>query len=363
MISHAEFMDKFLKKTNNPNLRYSLLGIFVDIFKILTNQKWVSAFARAFSYVDKTGKTNTIISSFQVIYIALVIAFESIGLKMLSFEYDLYTGIDPEKSILNIMKTHSSFMKSVALPMIKVICVCLNIDEPLKMINELIHDEETVKTAKKKAQEGGYPYKSEENGLSTIESYKVELADNEFTKSHSKSGESAGTQAALGIAAEIISGGVVLGTAAKIGTGTTFLGLALSPIVGVVIMCTFILIMLFLAVPVARLVVYWVSVRKIDIQKELELQAELLNNNIVMLQEKLSKTTNKEERVRLQNIINKQIELLVGLQSKIKKYLDEEYEASVAAAKEAEDDDASVPETQGDGNGNDSGDGGFEVDI
>jgi phosphoenolpyruvate-protein kinase (PTS system EI component) len=109
---------------------------------------------------------------------------------------------------------------------------------------------------------------------------------------------------------------------------------------------------------VARLIIYWATVRKVDLQKELEMQAELLNNNILQLQEKLEKTSDKAERARLQNIINKQIEMLVDLQDKIKKYIDEEYEASVAAHQEVEDSDSQIQ-----GENDDFGNGDFEISI
>jgi hypothetical protein len=348
MFDHADYIEQLLKKENNPNLRYSLLGIFTDIRHILDNQKWVSAFKRACAYVDKTGKTNTIVSSFMMIYLALVITFESIGLKLLSFEYDLYTGITAEQSILNIMKTHSSFMKSVVMPMIRVICICLNSTDPLKMVNDLIRDEETVKTARKKAQEGGYPYKSEENGLTAIESFQVEQTDNTVTKSKE------------GFFAALAGGLVTLTGGSATAGGVVAAGFTL-PVWGALVLFAVVVILLLCAVPVARMIIYWASVRKVDLQKELEMQAELLNNNIMLLQEKLEKTHDKAERARLQNIINKQIALLVDLQGKIKKYLDEEYEASVAAEKEANDDEAAA--TEGDEDGSDNGDGGFEVDI
>jgi hypothetical protein len=354
MANHASFIDDFLQKSNNPALRYSLLGIFVDIWHILKDPKWVSTFKRSFSYADRTGRTNTIASSFMMIYIALVITFELIGLKMLYFEYDVYSGIEPEKSVLNIMKTHSSFMKSVVLPMIKVVCICMNIKDPLKSINDIIKDEETVKAAKKKAQESGYPYKSEENGLTVIESYKIEQMDNQIDKSK----EELGPMEAIKIISTVIAGGVSVGGAAA---GLTIFGIT-SPILVAILLFSITIIFLLGSVPVARGIVYWVNVRKVDLQKELELQAELLNNNIISLQEKLEKTSSKEERARLQNIINKQIEMLVKLQGEIKKYLDEEYEASVTSERDAKDDDTGSAKDEGDKDAGDNGDG-FEVDI
>jgi hypothetical protein len=347
MVSHAEFVENFIKKEKNENLEYSLLGIFVDIWKVLDNQKWKAAFKRAFSHVDKSGATNTVASSFKMIYIALVIAFESIGLKMLSFEYDIHSGIDPETAILNIMHLHSSFMKSIALPIIKIICMCELISDPVKMVNEVISDENTVKEAKKRAKESGSPYNPEDHGITAIESYKIEQMDN--TLMHRKSGEAVGL-AGLFAAANTIGGG---------GLTFTIGGITLTPIVSAILLFSIVIILVLIAVPIARLIIYTINVRKVDMQKELEMQAELLNNNIVLLQEKLEKTTNKEERARLQNIINKQIEMLVKLQSEIRKYLDEEYEAAVDAQKEAENDENSQDTEDENGIGDD----GFEVNI
>jgi hypothetical protein len=354
MVSHAEFISDFIKKSHSENLQYSLLGIFTDIWEILKDPKWVSAFKRSFAQVAKTGETNSIITSFKMIYLALVIAFESAGLKILSFEYDVHTGIEPEKSILNIMNQHSSFMKSVILPIIRVICICKNIKNPLDMVNELIKDENTAKDALKKARESGNPRDERVNGLTAVESFKIERFD---TALHKKSTE--GGLVALFVAISNFFGmGELFST---LGAGGTAIGAAtLGPVTAGILIFTVVIIILIIAVPVTRLIIYWVNVKKVDLQKELEMQAELLNNNILQLQEKLEKTSNKEERARLQNIINKQIEMLISLQGKIKQCLDEEYEASVDAEQEIESDDSS--QSKGDDD-DDSGYDDFEVSI
>jgi hypothetical protein len=354
MASYTEFVKDILD-SNNGDLQYSLLGIFIDIYEILTDRSWISAFGRAFSHIDKTGAANTIITSFKMIYMALVITFESIGLKLVLFEYDMIQGSDPAKSIEKIMTQHSSFMKSIALPMIKIICMCRNIKDPLSAVNGLINDENKVKDAKKRAGESGYPYKPEENGLTAVESYKIEQLDN---ASFAKSNEAAGPLAAVGAAVTALLGGGG-GAAAAGGAGTaavgglSILGLGTGLSIAVIVVM---IILLIAAVPVARLVIYWLNVRKVDIEKELEMQAELLSNNITRLKEKLDKTSDKEERARLQNIIDKQIAILKKIQEDIKKYLDDDYEAAVEAQQTAEDDDSSY-------NAEDGGGGGFEVAI
>jgi hypothetical protein len=335
MRSHADFIRDFLKKNNDENLRYSLLGIFTDIADILDNQKWKSAFKRAFGHVDKVGATNTMATALKTIYMSLVITFETIGLKLLSFEYDLHSGIDPKMSVLNIMTRHSSFMKSVVIPMIKVIAICQNLKDPLSVLNEFISDENKAVDAKKRAREAGYPYKPEENGLSVVEVFKIEQMDNSLFKNRKRSSEAVGPIAAITVAIQAMLG---TGTTAGVAGGTIF-GLTVSAATGTILIFSAIVILLIIAVPLSRLIIYWVNVKKVDVQKELEMQAELLSNNIVLLQEKLEKTSDKEERARLQNIINKQIEMLVKLQQDIRKYLDEEYEASIDAEKLAENDD------------------------
>jgi hypothetical protein len=356
MISHAEFISDFIKKSRNEKLKYSLLGIFTDMWEILKDPKWVSAFRRSFTHVVKNGESNSIITSFKMIYLALVIAFEMTGLKMLYFEYDVHTGIDPEKSILNIMKQHSSFMKGVILPVIKVICICKNIKNPLDTVNELIKDENTAKAAQKKAKKNGNSLDIPE-GMTAVEAYKVEMLDNSLKK---KSTEVAGA-ATLFAAFSSFFGTLGSSAAAPVTIVTTTAAgaTALAPVASGILIFTAIVILLIIAVPVARLIIYWMNVKKVDLQKELEMQAELLNNNIIQLQERLEKTSSEEERARLQNIINKQIEMLVDLQNKIKVCLNEEYEASVAAEQEVESDDSSQTKDYGDDSGNDD----FEVSI
>jgi hypothetical protein len=277
MKSHAEFIKDILNKNNNDDLQYSLLGIFTDIYDILQDQKWKAAFKRAFAHVDKSGATNTIVTSFKMMYFALVITFEATGLKLLSFEYDLHTGIEAEKSIANIMERHSSFMKSVAIPMIKIICICKNIKDPLSVVNELIKNENTANDMKKKAKEAGYPYKPEENGLSIVESFKIEQLDNSlFSKSKSSEG---GPLAVLIFAAKaILSAGGASSTASAVGGGATASTLfgasvgtatTINPIVATILVFAAIIILLLIAVPVARLVIYWANVKKSMFKKNL----------------------------------------------------------------------------------------------
>jgi hypothetical protein len=357
MISHAEFIESFIKKSGNPNLQYSLLGIFVDIWKILNDQKWKQAFKRAFSYSNTTGQTNTLITSFRMIYIALVIAFESIGLKMLSFEYDVHTGIDPENSVINIMNRHTSFMKSVAIPIIRIICICRNVKDPMKMVDEIIINEEEVKKAKKKAGESKTPYGEKE--LTVMESYKIEQMDNTLQI------QSREALPAIPLVTTAIShflgmgvAGGAGGTAAAAGVTTAALG----PVLGLILLIAVSVVLVIFATPATRLIIYYVNMHKVDLQKELEMQAELLNNNILSLQEKMEKASDEKERARLQNIINKQIGFLINLQSKIKKYVDDEYDASLSAIQQAQtDEQADGPTDKGYGDGSSSDD--FEIDI
>jgi hypothetical protein len=352
MISHAEFIDSFIKKYENKNLQYSLLGIFTNIWDILRDNKWKATFKRAFSYTDTVGQTNTLVTSFKMMYIALVIAFETIGLKMLSFEYDVHTGINPEAAIIMIMNQHSSFMKSVVIPIIRIICICQVIKDPVKMLDEIISSEEIVNKAKKKASESG---EIAIPGLSALESYKIEQFDN---KLQVQSREGAGVTALSNITLNIIK---FLG----LGAGETILAgfatLAFGEIAGIIALLTVTVIIITVAVPVARLTIYWVNMKKVDLQKELEMQAELLNNNILSLQEKLEKTSDDKERARLQNIINKQIALLTNIQNNIKKYLDEEYEASVSAQQQLQSDDNYIESNSNNEGGYDDDD--FEIEI
>jgi uncharacterized membrane protein YhiD involved in acid resistance len=162
--------------------------------------------------------------------------------------------------------------------------------------------------------------------------------------------------AALGLAVIKLLG--ITGGTSSLAAST----IALSPLIGALLLISLAVILVLVAVPVGRLVVYYVNMKKVDLQKEMELQAELLNNNIISLQEKLEKTSDEKERARLQNIINKQIEMLTKLQANIKKYLDEEYEASVAATQQVQTDD-NVNDQDAGGGDTDGNNDDFEIEI
>ena len=55
-----------------------------------------------------------------------------------------------------------------------------------------------------------------------------------------------------------------------------------------------------------RYIIYWAKTLKIDTAHELELKAELLDNNILVLKEKLKNTNDPKEKARLEDIIRKQ---------------------------------------------------------
>jgi ABC-type multidrug transport system fused ATPase/permease subunit len=356
IISHAEYIKNYLESQKNEKLQYSLLGVFTDIWDILNNQKWKLAFKRSFHHTASKGEPNTILSSFKMLYFALVIVFEACGLRMLSFEYDVALGINPEEAIDRIQKQNVVFMKNVVMPAIKLICLCMNTKDPVKTVGTIIRDENAVKEAVKKAGESGSP-------LSEIEKFQLERIE-KSVESVSRSIEDRSNGTIIkgmtfgGIAASIIGfigGGSGAATAGSIAGTKAFVGLAvtLHSALPVIVAITAVLILICM-VPLARLIIYQVNMLSVNVQKELEMQAEMLNNNIIELKEKLEKTNDEKERERLRRIIDKQLSLLAGLEKYITERFDKEYKASTQADSEIEEDDSAAVEED---------DGNFEVTV
>jgi len=332
MKGHAEFIKNYLEKQKNNDLNNSLLKVYVDLWDVLNNTTWKNAFRKAFEYSDKEGDINSIVSSFKFIYIATVVAFESIALKIVNFEFSVYSGLPSEKAILEIMQRHAPFIKNLVLPAINLICLANNTKNPLEIVNQIISDETAMKN-KLKAKEAA-------SGITSVESFSLTEIIFNFIKK---------------------AGGKVFEVLAKAATsGANSLGI---PTAAFIILFSMAVYLIFFGIPTARLIIYYVNMHKVNIQKELELQAELLSNNILLLQEKLEKTTDPDERVRLQNIIARQIEILSKLQASIKKNLDDEYEASVLTEQQIEDDDKSTGSEVAASEDDSEDGGGFTVDI
>jgi hypothetical protein len=269
-------------------------------------------------------------------YIATVVAFEAIALKILSFEYDVHSGLSDEKAILEIMQKHTPFMKNLVFPAINLVSLCNNTKDPLNAINQIIYDETQMKDQLKA--------KEATAALNTNAAESFSFASTVFNWLG-------------GVGSGIVT---ALGEAATGGAGA--LGI---PVAAFIVLFSLTVYLVFFGIPTARLIIYYVNMHKVNIQKELELQAELLNNNILLLQERLEKTTDPDERIRLQNIISRQIEMLSKLQANLKKTLDSEYEASTVTNQAIEDDDkstgaevASSEKTEDDGSS-----GGYSIDI
>lgn len=329
MRSHAEFIKQYIAKEGNKNLKNSFLQVYVDLWDILNDRDWKNAFRRAFEYSAKEGD-NSIVSSFKFIYIAAIVALESISFKVVNFEFDVHSGINPDKAAADIMLQHNAFMKSVVVPAINLICLCQNTSKPLDVVNQVASDERAMKN-KEKAKEAA--------GLMTeVQSYSVENSFLGWVKSGAKS-------------LYDVFNGLASAGAKSLGMST----------VSFVVIFSVAVYLVFFAIPTARLIIYYVNMHKVNMQKELELQAELLNNNILVLQEQLEKTSDEKERIRLQNIISRQIEILAKLKAKIKDDLDDEYMAAAAAEKAIENDDvATGSEVRSQ---SDSGDSGFAIEI
>lgn len=311
MKQHATFIENHIK-TKNTNIQYSFLGIYVDLWNVLNNKSWTNVFMKAYSYSKSTGEPNTLLSNLKLLYIASVLAFETISFKVLDYEYHCFSGKTDEEAVNLIMSTHTSFMKYLCIPAISLIAMFKNTSKPEALAVFLTNCEKE----NKKYSEGRESVKSEEGLLADAVSYARKI---------------------LGILNSKIPNNI------KMIFTITASAIAL----------------IFLILWASRLIIYWVNSLSIDMQKRLELESELLDNNILELKEKLEKTKDPEERVRIQNIISKQIEILNKINKLLnKKLIEEENNASTTT-----DNDVSSDTSDVDNDIEKDSDDDFEIDI
>ena len=231
------------------NTHNSLLGVYKDAFEILNSTKYTNMFKKVFTLIDKKGENNTSLTLFKLAYVALSYMVESSLLYLIDFELEVYNGKTPRSAILDTMTDNRSYMKHIVIPTIEIIAFIKSLSNPVAYVQRIDSEETKIET------------KSKEDG--------------------NVSDESVGS---------------------NILTGLSLLGVSLS---GVPVYIIAILALLAL-IPFLRSSIYWMSVKNIDVGKELLLKSEMLDNNIVLLKQKLDNTTDPKEREKLEKIIEKQ---------------------------------------------------------
>ena len=185
-------------------------------------------------------------------------------------------------------------MKNIVIPSIDIITLCNNVSTPLITINSLI--------------------KEEENGLKSTESY-------DPTKSEEAFGNTAGALFNMFKSSKI---GTAITTGVKNAGSFAF---KKHPWIGIVALSVIFIVVAFHA---SRSIIYFIGIHKVNLEKELELQSELIGNNINELKNKMQKASSEEEKARYSNIIAKQLEIKNKVDSKLSKMENDDIQASIS---------------------------------
>lgn len=276
MKEQAKFVQDYV--SDNSFAKYTILGVHSDIWDLLNSDKWKVAFKRAYS-IDTND--NTIVDCFRLIYVSLVLAFEMISMKIVDFKYRIYSGMSGEDAINEIQNENKNMIKNLVAPAIDILALCNAIKTPLVTLDTL--------------------HKEELNGLKSTESY-------DPTKSEE------------GVFA---STGKMLFNCFKDKVGPTLSSINKFAFkdhkwVGI---AAIVLITVILAFNASKTIIYYIGIHKINIEKQLEIQSELIENNINELQEKCNRSSG-EDKARYEKIIERQLEYKRKYDLKLGKLLD-----------------------------------------
>ena len=348
-----------------PNLKYSILGTFVDVYSILSDLRWRAAFKLAFDFCRKNGDNRTIAAAIKSLYFAMVISCETTVLKLIELEYMISLGNTPENAVLQLQTRYAVFMKKSIVPSINLFVLLKNINDPTSYVKSVINGETKAK-------------KSTENF--TVPMYKdkaTKSMEGAFFDTMKAAGGAIANIAASGLAAvggfiaaaNTGAAGIGLGKAAAGAaaiTGGSFGAGGAAFVVGVIGTLWFI----FTIIPSIRIILYYAAISKVNVQKELALHEEMLSNNIATLKEKYDNMKAGEAKDKLGAVIEKQQKMYEDLLAKIKNMSSDNYNDDTAvdnalSTDESESDkeaDKAGTDTNADGDVEDVGDG-FSVLI
>lgn len=359
-----------------PNLKYSILGTFVDVYSILSDLRWRAAFKLAFDFCRKNGDNRTIAAAIKSLYFAMVISCETTVLKLVELEYMISLGNTPENAVLQLQTRYAVFMKKSIVPSINLFVLLKNINDPTSYVKSVINGETKAKKSTEnftvpmykdkatKSMEGAFfdTMKAAGGAIANIAASGL-AAVGGFVAAASTT--AAGSSSAVGFAgAAAGAGNLVTGGILATGASATAGGAAF--IVGVIGTLWFI----FTIIPSIRIILYYAAISKVNVQKELALHEEMLSNNIAALKEKYDNMKAGEAKDKLGAVIEKQQKMYEDLLAKIKNMSSDNYNDDTAvdnalSTDESESDkeaDKAGTDTNADGDVEDVGDG-FSVLI
>ena len=267
----------------NKDLKYSLFGVFCDTYDNLFNLKWRGAWKVAYDY--KSDNVKSLANTFKMMYWSECYLLETLLIKLSMVSYKMYTGLSAEEAVTEIKYQDSAYMDKVVLPGINLNTLISTSKDPLKMIKDYIAGEKQAM----KAQENFESINKSEESV--------------FLDTIKKTGGN--LIMLLGILVTGITGAVTL-----IGGGT---------VVGGVVLITSVIIFIVVLIPTIRSIIYYAYESQVDLVKELELNKEILENNIILLKEKRDRMADGPNKEKLDAIISRQEEYFKKLEEKIAK--------------------------------------------
>ena len=304
----------------NPTLKYSIVGVFCDVYELLKDLRWRAAFKLSFDYCRKHGDNKTIAAAIKSLYFAMAISCETMFLKIIELEYSISVGETIEQAALSLQNRYAVFMKKSVIPSINLYVLMSNIQDPLSYVKSVITGEDKAKRATENFTIPMY----KEEGVKSVEGALFDTMKS--------AGGAIANIAASGIAA--IAGFASAGaTHTSIGTvtglvtgGSALTGGALGFIIGVIGALWFI----FTIIPSIRIIIYYAAISKINVQKELALHEEMLANNIAVLKARYDGMKDGEAKQKLGETIKKQQKMYEDLLAKINNMASDNYSDDTA---------------------------------
>ena len=334
--------------SQHPGVRYSFLGVFADVYSILSDMKWKAAFKLAFDFCRKNGDTKTIISAIKNLYFGMVVSCETTLLKVIELEYNISLGTPVEEALLQLQNKYYVFMKKNIVPTINLYCLMKNINDPIQYVKNIITGENKAK-------------KATENF--TIPMYIDEKTRSTEGRMWDTIKHSAGAITNLIASSGTTAFGTIATTAAATGSAIGAITTPFAVIITVIGGLWFI----FTLLPSIRIIIYYAMISKTNMQKELKLNEEMLRNNIAVLQAKYNSMRDGPEKEKLGEIIEKQKKYYKEILGKIEDDNRNHYNDDTITDSELDKDDADTDKeaeqvAEDSGNG-DSSDDDFNVMI
>lgn len=285
------YEDNKNNKENKRIIENSFIGIYTDLWDVISDVNMAKAFKEAFRDVEKNGNYSPIYA-FKLIYILGVIALDEMSFKLTSLRYKYDSNLD---KVELMMVEDRGFIQNIIFPAIKIAAYCKAIKNPMEEINNLKSSFSQSLNFTKESLEYNYFFNMMNNPTkeyikSVEDSYKDQLTN-----------LGVGALSAGGFTALLVSGALSL-PFALIG-GAIIIGIAIFTII----------------IPGIRYISYYSVKRKVEKQEMLEIQNEMIKNNIEDLKKKRDEVNDDNTRRKYQDVIDKQDEMVNQLQDKIDK--------------------------------------------